>query len=154
IDTSAKNAADCLTVGLVTVRTAELSASIDRAFSAPGDEPRVADPLHAPPPPSVTAESDARVRSAGGLSIIARCGEARAELRHLVVELATARAAMEIVVARSPRPLAAPRDALPERALGLTAPRGDPGGPIEPGPIADRLARSEKRARDAGALHV
>ena len=86
--------------------------------------------------------------------MISRCGAARAEIRRVNVELASARAAVEIVVARSATPPAPISEALPERVAGPMAPRDAPIGPIEPGPLPDRLARAERRARDDGAEQV
>src|SRR5438067_1898765 len=64
------------------------------------------------------------------------------------------RAAVEGLVARAALPLGEIRDVLPERAAGPIAPRGDPGGAIEPGPLPERLARAEKRAKSEGAAHI
>jgi len=63
----------------------------------------------------------------------------------------SARGALEIVVAHSAEPLGELRDALPERAFGPVAPRGNPGRPLEPGPLAERVTRAEERARAEGA---
>jgi hypothetical protein len=71
-----------------------------------------------------------------------------------LVELSSTRSALEVIVAESSDKLPDLREVLPERAAGPIAPRGDPGRPLEPGPIADRLARAEKRARSEGAEAV
>ena len=66
----------------------------------------------------------------------------------------SARGAVEILVATSDKPLAEIGELLPERASGPMAPRGNAGRPLEPGPIAERIARAELRARTEGAARV
>ncbi|MRG98100.1 hypothetical protein [Polyangium spumosum] len=96
-----------------------------------------------------TAERGTR-SSLGAVSLV-RCGTRRADLARLVVAMRSSRGAIELVVARSPDPLGDVRDALPERAFGLVAPRGNPGRPIEPGPLAERTVKAEEQARAEGA---
>jgi hypothetical protein len=137
----------CLTVAFVAVRTAEISvASADRP--ARGGEPGIL------PVPLARREGDRRQPSAGGAIALTRCGALRVELARLAIEVATARAAVEILVARSEMPPAELREILPERAAGPSAPRGDTGGPLEPGPIGERLARAALRGRGEGAIEV
>jgi hypothetical protein len=140
----------CLTVALLAVRTAEFlahpvlppgttDASADRsatADQAPGD-----------------AETG-RERSVGGAALLSRCGAARTDLARVDIEIGSGRAAVEIVVARSESGVAPLARVLPERDVGPVAPRGDPGGPLEPGPLPVRVARAERRARADGAEHV
>jgi hypothetical protein len=76
------------------------------------------------------------------------------DLKRITIEVTSPRAAVQILVARSAAALGEVPEALPERAAGLVAPRGDPGGPLEPGPIAERVARAERRARAEGAARV
>src|SRR6185436_3111221 len=83
-------------------------------------------------------EEDRRTRSGGGAAVISRCGASSFELKRITIEVTSPRAAVEILVARSAAPLGEIREALPERAAGPLAARGDPGGPIEPGPIEAR----------------
>jgi hypothetical protein len=76
------------------------------------------------------------------------------ELRTLVIELQSLRSALEVVVAESREALGDVREVLPERSFGPMAPRGDPGRPLEPGALPDRLARADRRARLDGAESV
>ncbi|MDI1432738.1 hypothetical protein [Polyangium sorediatum] len=94
---------------------------------------------------------DRGTKSSLGVVSLVRCGPRRKDLASLVVSMRSPRGAIEILVARSPAPLGDLRDALPERAFGLVAPRGNPGRPIEPGPLAERTVRAEERARSEGA---
>src|SRR5208282_5318867 len=95
-----------------------------------------------------------RLHSAGGAAALVRCGEARAEMARVGVELLSTRAAVELLLVRSEAPLGEPSEILLERAAGPLAPRGDTGGPLEPGPLDERLARAERRARSDGAVEV
>jgi hypothetical protein len=129
----------CLTVAVVGVRTTDFFLQRgDRAADAPArDEP-----------------NDAGLRSSGGAVTVSACGADRARLDRIRLELGAPRATLEIVTVRSaapPRPLA---EVLPERVAGPLAPRGDPGGPLTPRPLAERLARAEVRARGDGAAAV
>lgn len=139
----------CLTVAFVAVRTAELLVGEDLGAPDPGSAPT---PL--PFLPRDAAPADRRLRSTGGAAVVVRCGADRSELSRARVELASPRAAVEILVARSDAPLAELREILPERAAGPTAARGDPGGPLEPSPLAERLVRASLRARGDGAVEV
>jgi hypothetical protein len=145
----------CITVAFIAVRTTEFFIDPDDGVpkSRPPEKPPSAGasplPLHRPPLPN-----DHRIRSAGGVAMASRCGNDHDELRGATVEMASARGAVEVIVVRSAVPLGEIRDVLPERAAGPIAPRGDPGGSIEPGPLPDRLARAELRARGEGATRV
>ncbi len=144
----------CITVVVLAARTTELLA--DEGDSASGRKP--VDPAL----PSVSprfasphrAEEDHRIRSAGGAAVLSRCGATWLDLKRITIEVTSARAAVEILVARSAAALGEVHEALPERAAGPVAPRGDPGGPLEPGPLASRVARAERRARAEGASRV
>ena len=141
----------CITVAVVAVRTTELF--VDEGDAGAGR--KVPDPGVLPLLPSPRRpEEDHRTRSAGGAAVISRCGANWLELKRITVEVTSPRAAVEILVARSAASLGEIREALPERAAGLLAARGDPGGPIEPGPIEGRVARAERRARAEGASRV
>jgi hypothetical protein len=143
----------CVTVAILAARTTDLLADEGDASAH-----RMLDPAAAPlaplVPPPPHGEDEHRTRSAGGAAVISRCGVDSFELKRITVEATSPRAAVEILVARSPAALGEISEALPERAAGLLAPRGDPGGPIEPGPIGERLARAERRARSEGASRV
>jgi hypothetical protein len=140
----------CVTVALVAVRTADFLVGA----ASPGAGGDVGASLHLPSLLRGDDDGDARVHSAGGAALLSRCGASRSELARVRVDLLSARAAVEVVVARSDAPLGEVSDVLPERAAGPLAPRGDTGGAIEPGPIAERLARAERRARGDGAAQV
>ncbi len=141
----------CVTVAVLAVRTTELFA--DEGDAGAGRKlPDPATPPLLPPPHRL--DEDRRTRSAGGAAVISRCGASSFELKRITVEVTSPRAAVEILVARSPAPLGEVREALPERAAGLLAPRGDPGGPLEPGPIEGRIARADRNARSEGASRV
>ena len=98
-------------------------------------------------------EDDPRT-SVAGAAVLSRCGKERAELAQITVEMRSARGALELVVARAPRPVAELREILPERVSGPVAPRGNPGTQGDPAPLADRVARAERRARAEGAEKV
>jgi hypothetical protein len=143
----------CVTVAILAARTTDLLADEGDAGGRKSVDPAGA-PLVPRLPSLPHADDDHRTRSAGGVAVISRCGVNSFELKRITVEATSPRAAVEILVARSPAALGEISDALPERAAGLLAPRGDPGGPIEPGPIAERVARAERRARSEGAARV
>jgi hypothetical protein len=144
----------CVTVAVLAVRTTELFADEGDA----GAGRKALDPALAPILPLLPSprppEEDRRTRSAGGAAVISRCGVSSLSLKRITIDVTSPRAAVEILVARSAAPLGEISEALPERAAGPLAPRGDPGGPIEPGPIAERVARAERRARAEGAARV
>lgn len=144
-------ASGCVSVAVLAVRTTELF--VDEGDAAAGRKPP--DPLGLSLLPQLHhPDEDRRTRSAGGAALISRCGAASLELKRIAIEVTSPRAAVEVLVARSATPLGEIREALPERAPGLLAPRGDPGGAIEPGPIEGRVARAERRARAEGAARV
>jgi hypothetical protein len=100
--------------------------------------------------PAVSLDSDS-VRSNLGTATITRCNDARAEINRLVVSMRSPRGAIDSIVARSTTSLGDARDVLTERVAGSVAPRGNPGRPLEPGPLAERVVRAEDRARGEGA---
>lgn len=155
IRSAAAGSPPCLTVALLAPRTSELLVDID--------EPKPnADPLQQlinrtlPPghPPVGEAAEDRRLKSVSGALVIARCGSGRDELKRLVVDVSGARSALEVIVAEATDDLGDLKAILPERASGPVAPRGDPGRPLEPGPLPERLTRADKRARLDGAESV
>ncbi len=98
--------------------------------------------------------TERKIHSVAGAARIERCGSDRDGLRHLVLNVEASRAAAEVIVARSAAPLGPLEAVFPERMFGPLAPRGDPGRPVDPGPLADRIARAERRARGEGATRV
>lgn len=100
--------------------------------------------------PGVSLDSDS-VRSTQGTATFTRCDDARSELSRIVVAMRSPRGAIDTIVARSATSLGDARDVLTERVAGVVAPRGNPGRPLEPGPLAERVVRAEERARAEGA---
>lgn len=151
---TAKDAkAGCVTVVLLTPRTAEI-AIVPEALGAP--------PAPAPALPSghptVANDDSGVVRSKAGVAMFERCGKEQAshplEADRLLVSAVSLRTTVEVLVARSAAPLASVESILPERSVGPAAPRGNAGRPLDPGPILERMARVEKRSRDDGAERV
>ncbi|MFT3768370.1 MAG: hypothetical protein QM820_23225 [Minicystis sp.] len=134
----------CITIAVVGVRTADFSLSREDRQAEGG----------APAPRHDDAAADGRVRSAGGVAVISACGAERARLDRIRVEMGSARATLEIVAVRSDAPPRALREILPERTAGPLAPRGETGGPLAPRPLAERLARADRRARTDGAAQI
>jgi hypothetical protein len=139
----------CLTLALLAVRTAELLVGPAVGAGHEGAADRPLGPLFTHVP-----EGSPRQHSAGGAAALVRCGEARAEMGRVAVELLSVRGAVELLLVRSESPLAEVSEILLERAAGPLAPHGDTGGPLEPGPLGERLARAERRARSEGAAQV
>lgn len=100
--------------------------------------------------PGVSLDSDS-VRSTQGTATFTRCNKERSELSRIVVAMRSQRGAIDTIVARSSTSLGDARDVLTERVAGFVAPRGNPGRPLEPGPLAERVVRAEERARSEGA---
>lgn len=100
--------------------------------------------------PNVPLEQDS-VRSNQGIAGLTRCNDERASLSRLVLSMRSPRGAIDTLVARSASSLGDAREVLSDRVAGGVAPRGNPGRPLEPGPIAERVVRAEERARAEGA---
>src|SRR5690606_36930134 len=73
------------------------------------------DPVATPKRRSRATEAQ---RSVAGVASLIRCGEEKASLARLSVELRVARAALEVVVAEGPTPMPALTTVLPDRATG------------------------------------
>lgn len=154
---SADASAGCLAVAVIGPRTAEFGVDTDETGTGASALARLLEKKEPTPgrgPSGARDEEDRRTKSAGGALTISRCGAARVELRTLVIELQSLRAALEVVVAESREGLGDVREVLPERSFGPMAPRGDPGRPLEPGALTERLARADRRARLDGAESV
>lgn len=134
----------CVTIALLSARPIDFTAKLDDPRAPPSPATRLRLPLPAP------AASDRPSPSRAGALAITRCNDDPLP-SHLVVEMTSSRGAIEVLIARSAAPPAPIAEALLERAEGPIAPRGDTGGPIEPGPLAERIARAERKARDDGA---
>ncbi len=100
--------------------------------------------------PAVSLDADS-VRSVQGLVTLTRCNDDRSQLARLVVSMRSQRGAIDTVVARSSATMGEAQDVLSERMMGTIAPRGNPGRPIEPGPLVERVVHAEERARNDGA---
>lgn len=143
----------CTTVVLLAPRTSEIAFLTDAEDAQP-----------IPPPalpsghPTVAPGDGGALHSKAGVATLERCGKEEAAHplanERLLVQSVSPRTAVEILVVRSAAPIEAVESILPERVIGPSAPRGDAGRPIDPGPLTERLQRVEKRARDAGAAHV
>lgn len=100
--------------------------------------------------PNVPLEHDS-VLSNLGIAVLTRCNEERASLSRLALSMRSPRGAIDTIIARSATSLGDARDVLSDRVTGGIAPRGNPGRPLEPGPIAERVVRADERARVDGA---
>ncbi|MBK9266686.1 MAG: hypothetical protein IPM54_43725 [Polyangiaceae bacterium] len=88
---------------------------------------------------SLDAES---TRSGIGVATLTRCNQERKELARIAVTMRSPRGAIDTVVARAASSLGDAREVLSERVAGVVAPRGNPGRPLEPGPLAERVVRA------------
>jgi hypothetical protein len=123
---------ECVSVAVIGPRASEF---MTRPLPGAGGVPFVARPQ----------------RSEAGLIAIARCGDERDGLGALVVELRSARATLEVIVATGDRPAPEPVESLPERAAARLRPPSDPGrAPLTEG-FEARAGRAERRARAEGA---
>lgn len=93
-------------------------------------------------------------RSNAGMVQLVRCGEERASLAQLFVELRVARGALEIVVAEGEARAVPIASILPERAPGLLAPLPDAGPSPRLEALDLRLRRAAERAGRAGASKI
>lgn len=147
VELAIKDAPGCLTVVVLGAQSAEFSVAPP---SPDPDEPSAILPHDHPP----IDPEETGLRSSFGAASLHRCGSKQNEIASFVVNMRSQRGAVEIITARSPGLLGDLREALPERAFGPVAPRGDPGRPLEPGPLADRTVRAEERARIDGAQKI
>lgn len=135
----------CVTLAAVAPRTVDLSV-------ATGPAPLGAAAL------LLAASSDLdegpEPHGGSGSVVVSRCGPAAGEMALAVLVQRSPRSAVEVLVARSAAPLAPLEALLPERVAGPAAPRGSPGRTLGLGPIDQRLARVETRARGEGAADV
>jgi hypothetical protein len=138
----------CVAAAVVGARTADFFvAREDLAAEAADAADDARSSLGREPP-------DNRLRSAGGVVVVSACGADRRKIERLRIEMSSTRATLEIVTVRFEAPLRELREILPERAAGPLAPRGDPGGVLDPRPLAERLGRAERRARADGAVQI
>jgi hypothetical protein len=149
----ARPSAACTTVVLLTPRTSEIAFLPDSGGAAALPPPEL--PIGHP---GVARSAGDAIRSKAGVALVERCGkeqtEAPLEAERLLVQSISARTAVDVLVVRSAAPLESVESLLPERAEGPSAPRGDAGRSIDPGPIAERLQRVEKRIHEAGAQRM
>ncbi len=139
------NGGDCVTLAAIAPRTVDVAVVVgSRALGAGA---LLATALG-------EGESQPLPPGDSGAVIATRCGEGAAELALAVLVQRSTRSAVEVVLARSKRPLSPIEEILPERIAGPAAPRGTPGRSLGLGPIEARLARAEARARSDGAEDV
>jgi hypothetical protein len=93
-------------------------------------------------------------RSLAGAASITRCGPQREELATAVVEMKSARGALEILVARGNTAAPPPADVLLERVVPMHRIPMDPGRALSRETTVARRARAEARARAEGAHAV
>lgn len=140
----------CLTAAFLAPRTIDFELETEITADRQDALEQLIRQIH----PSAVGGEAGRIRSVAGAATITRCGDARAGIRQVRIHVASPRAAFEVVITESADPPGPLDDILPERAFGPLAPYGDPGRPVEPGPLADRVARAERRARVDGAARV
>lgn len=125
--------ARCVSVAAVAARGRELVAQVGLLRSA-------FEPLHVVPE-----------QGALGVVFLARCGAQRVDALEAAVEIARARGAVELVVARGPVAAPHPAEILRERDAGLLAHPLDPGRPRDTRPLAARVEAVLDAARRDGA---
>lgn len=157
---------DCMTVVVLGPRTGEFSADIDDSGSGEGiflrrmerKSASAANPVQMFGHPGTEMrngeENPPWIKSSGGALRYVRCGKAREQAKYMMLELVSSRAVLETLVITGVSDSPPVEQILPERAFGPLIPREGAGRPVEPGPLLERLARAEKRARADGARHV
>jgi hypothetical protein len=90
--------------------------------------------------------------SSAGAIQVTRCGNERATLLRVLLEMRSPRAVVSTLIAVGSNPPPALVEVLPERNAGLSAPAGDPGPAPRREPLTERLRRFALLAREAGAL--
>src|SRR5262245_48766132 len=98
--------------------------------------------------PGVTRESQA------GVAEIADCGEGALASRRVQLAMSSPRGTVELLVVRHRTAVAPVETLLAARALGPAAPQGEVGDALELAPLAARVARAERVARNEGAKGV
>lgn len=162
----APNPSNCATVVVLGPRTADFWADVDDTGTGEGiflrrmertgtlPVPWMQGFRHPPAAPGADDAEGALMKSSGGVLSFVRCGKAREQASHLMVELVASRAALETIVVAGVKEPPPVQQILPERTAGPVALRIPPGRPVEPGPLLERLLRAEKRARADGATQV
>jgi hypothetical protein len=107
----------------------------------------------APTDPLLPPEPTARGESSAGVLELRRCDRARPAVRNVVITSEAGRGAVEVVVARSDRPLPALGSIIPERTGGATPPPPEAGALPPLVALDKRVDAAEARARRDGA-HV
>ena len=105
----------------------------------------------APTDPLLPPEPTGRATSTGGVLELRRCDAARPAVRHVIVTTEAGRGAVEIVVARSDRPLPPLASLVPERIGGVVPPPPEAGALPPLLPQDRRADGAEARARRDGA---
>lgn len=105
----------------------------------------------APMDPLLPPEPSARASSTAGVLELRRCDTARPPVRHIVLTAEAGRGAVEVVVARSDKPLPSLASFIPERTGGALPPAPDAGALPPLIPHDKRADAAEARARHDGA---
>lgn len=134
----------CVTVALLGAPTIDFAA-------APLRDGMLLELPTSPDGRRVSSPQAESARSAIGVATLVRCNEERGQLARLAVTMRSQRGGIDTVIARSASALGDAREVLTERVAGVVAPRGNPGRPIEPRPLSERVARAGERARADGA---
>ena len=129
----APTASGCTTVALLGARTAEFRVDIERPLVATLEQPE---------------DDERRVKSVSGAAVLTRCGAEQAELRRVLIELSSPRAAIEVLIAHGDAAPGPVEETLIERAPGPFAGHGDAGAAIDPG-SPRRSSRAPKLAPKA-----
>lgn len=108
----------------------------------------------APLPPAPVSPRLHPERAVAGVAFLARCGPEREELEAALVEMRSARAALEVVVARGASVAPLPGEALLDRIAPPARPPLDPGRASSVDALAGRTARVEERSHADGAVEV
>jgi hypothetical protein len=143
---------DCTTLVLLGARGLGFHVSVadsrDAALRDEGDGAAVPAPPSTPRAPG-NDETNPKIPSAAGALSVERCGEAAP--RRWLVASDSGRGALELVVARSARPLPSVQLILPERTGAGPGTMTEPGPPPALAPPDKRADVAEARARRDGA---
>lgn len=105
----------------------------------------------APTDPLLPQEASSRGASTAGVLELRRCGSDRPRVRYVAVTAESGRGAIEMIIGRSSRPMAAIGTLLPERTGGVIPPPAEAGALPTFAPQDKRADAAEARARREGA---
>lgn len=135
--TTERDEQGCVTVGVLGTRTLDFSLELGRSEGVLSKQP-------------APRRTSADHQSIAGSAMLVRCGQARSELRNLVIRMKSPQGAVEVLVARGRSPAPSIDSLLPERAAGTTLRTERPGLPPAVGPLPQRLDLAAQRIREAG----